>query len=144
MAFFKGALRIMNKGSDNNAIATEVAGAISSMVGNTVKDAQDATIASVATKTTMWGYAGSVAGFLADNGVAIAVGTIVTIGGFIVNLIFQRRRNQREKDAIDAERIREEERLEMERQRHEWLRKEHEVKLRRLEAGLDLDEAKNH
>lgn len=97
-------------------------------MSNELAATQDAALASVASKTTLYGYAGSMYGFLADNGVAIAIGTIVTVGGFVMNWYFQRRRNQREILAAEAKEQREKE-------MHEWAREEHLAKMERIKRG---------
>lgn len=97
-------------------------------MSNELAATQDAALASVASKTTLYGYAGSMYGFLADNGVAIAIGTIVTVGGFVMNWYFQRRRNQREILAAEAKEQREKE-------MHEWAREEHLAKMERIKGG---------
>lgn len=97
-------------------------------MSNELAATQDAALASVASKTTLYGYAGSMYGFLADNGVAIAIGTIVTVGGFVMNWYFQRRRNQREILAAEAKEQRE-------REMHEWAREEHLAKMERIKGG---------
>lgn len=90
---------------------------------------RDGITITTASKTTMWGYFSSVLGFLADNGVAVVIGTLVAVGGFLVNLYFQRRRNKREKEIKDANERREQE-------RHEWLRAEHHLKIELLKKGV--------
>lgn len=97
------------------------------MIAHDIGATQDAALASVASKTTLYGYAGSMYGFLADNGVAIAIGTVVTIGGFIMSWYFQRRRNQREILAADAKE-------EREKEMHEWARQEHLARMERLKV----------
>lgn len=53
----------------------------------------DAAVASAATK---WGMGGglmtSVFGWLSSNGAAVLIGIAVTVGGFIVNYYYQRKR----------------------------------------------------
>lgn len=94
-------------------------------MSNEIGAAQDAALASVASKTTLYGYAGSMYGFLADNGVAIAIGTIVTIGGFVMSWYFQRRRNEREILAADAKE-------EREKEMHQWAKEEHLARMDKL------------
>lgn len=100
------------------------------MANNIELATQDAALASVGAKTTIYGYAGSMYGFLADNGVAIAIGTIVTIGGFVMNWYFQRRRNQREIEAAEAKERRE---IEM----HSWAREEHLLRMEKLRNEMN-------
>ena len=67
-------------------------------VKDAVQDlATDTVVTSVATKWGMGG--GTIAatfGWLTSNGVAVAIGILVTVLGFVVNYIFQRRRDRRE------------------------------------------------
>lgn len=67
-------------------------------VRDTVQDmATDTVVTSVATKWGMGG--GTIAatfGWLTSNGLAVAIGILVTVMGFIINYIFQRRRDHRE------------------------------------------------
>ncbi len=54
-------------------------------------------ISSVATKGGMGGgTAAALYGWLTSSGAAVLIGILVTVAGFIVNLIYQRRRDQRE------------------------------------------------
>ncbi len=59
----------------------------------------DGTIASAATK---WGMGGGTLaaafGWLISNGAAVFIGIFITVLGFVVNYIFQRRRDNREKE----------------------------------------------
>jgi beta-lactamase regulating signal transducer with metallopeptidase domain len=93
--------------------------------------ARDSITITTASKTTMWGYFSSVLGFLADNGVAVAIGTLVAVGGFLVNFYFQRRRNNREKEIKDANEKREQE-------RHDWAREYHLLQMKVLSEGIAL------
>lgn len=67
-------------------------------VRDTVQDlAADTVVTSVATKWGMGG--GTIAvtfGWLTSNGLAVAIGILVTVLGFVINYIFQRRRDSRE------------------------------------------------
>lgn len=75
-------------------------------VKDTVHDlATDTVVASVATKWGMGGGAiAATFGWLTSNGVAVAIGILVTIMGFIVNYIFQRRRDHREVEQKEFDR----------------------------------------
>jgi hypothetical protein len=86
---------------------------------------QDAVIVGIASKTTVYGYAGSVYGLLADSSFAIMAGTIVTIAGFCVAFYFNRRKNIREKLAFEADEVRKNE-------LHGWAKAEHEAKMANL------------
>ena len=94
--------------------------------------AQDAALASVGLKTTVYGYGASLFAFLSDGGVAIAIGTIVTLAGFAMNWYYQRRRNKREA-------LLKEDALKRQQEQHEWLREEHEARMAiiRGEVGCD-------
>lgn len=61
----------------------------------------DAVVSSIATKYGMGGgLAASVFGWLTSNGAAIFIGIVVTIGGFVVNFWFQRRKEKRDIEAL--------------------------------------------
>ena len=68
------------------------------LVKDAVHDlATDTVVTSAATKWGMGG--GTIAatfGWLTSNGVAVAIGILVTVLGFVINYIFQRRRDRRE------------------------------------------------
>lgn len=72
-------------------------------IKNTVHEiAVDGTVASVATK---WGMGGGTLaaafGWLTSNGAAVLIGIFVTVLGFIINYIFQRRRDRREAEQAE-------------------------------------------
>lgn len=67
--------------------------------------ATDAVVSSVATKYGMGGGALAAAfGWLTNNGVAVAIGILVTVLGFFINYIFQRRRDRREVEQKEFDR----------------------------------------
>lgn len=78
----------------------------------------DASIASVASKATVYGWAGSMFGFLTDAGIAVAIGTVITVAGFLLNWYFQRRVKKKELELIESKDKRDAE-------QHEWARAEH-------------------
>lgn len=80
--------------------------------------AQDAALASVGLKTTIYGYGASLFAFLSDGGVAVAIGTIVTLIGFAMNWYYQRRRNK-------TETLIKEDAMKRQQEEHEWKRMEH-------------------
>lgn len=54
-------------------------------------------VSSVATKGGMGGGAlASIYGWLTSSGAAVLIGILVTVAGFVVNLIYQRKRDKRE------------------------------------------------
>ncbi|UKL14819.1 holin class II [Stenotrophomonas phage C121] len=78
-------------------------------VRDAITGSTDGLIASVASKYGMGGgLATSVYGWLSSGTTAVFIGVLVTIGGFVINLIFQRRRENREILATDARLRREE------------------------------------
>lgn len=92
--------------------------------------AVEATVSSVAMKYGMGG--GTVAaaiGWLSSSGAAVLIGIAVTVLGFIVNYVFQRRRDRRE--AIHAD-LQHQLELAEERRRQEM----HEAQLRILNAKV--------
>ena len=91
---------------------------------------QDAAMASVASKTTLYGWVGSAYGVLSDSGLAILVGTVVTLAGFSINWYFQRRRNEREKASFELKEKREQE-------LHEWAEKEHKARMEKLRRDFE-------
>ena len=92
---------------------------------------QDAVVASVASKATVYGWLGSVWGVLSDSGLAIAAGTLVTIGGFCVAFYFNKRKNAREKLAHEADEARKE-------KQQEWALREHELRMLKLNKELEV------
>lgn len=67
-------------------------------------DLFDATIASLSTKLGMGGgTATSIFGCFTQNELLVTVGVITTIGGFILNWIFQRRRDKYLKNLYDLQ-----------------------------------------
>lgn len=99
----------------------------------------DAALASAASKTTVYGWAGSVFGVLADSGVALAVGTVVTIVGFGMNYYFQRRRNQREAHLKSIEEQAILARETRERELHEWAREKHLAEMAQLRGEMNCE-----
>lgn len=59
-------------------------------------DSAEATVSSIASKSMGGGATASVLGWLSSNEAIAVVGVTITILGFIVNLIFQVRRDRRE------------------------------------------------
>lgn len=96
------------------------------------KLATDTAVTSVATKWGMGG--GTVAaayGWLTSNGGAVVIGILVTVLGFVINYIFQRRRDRREEEQREFDRklaLAEEER------RQEL----HEAQLRAIQARCEI------
>lgn len=65
----------------------------------------DAAVTSVATKYGMGGGSlTSIIGFVTSNGLAVLIGILVTVGGFVVNYWFQRRRETREIEGLKFDR----------------------------------------
>lgn len=64
--------------------------------------ASDAVVAGVASKVTYAGAGGSFLGFLMSSQSAVLFGILIGLAGFIVNLIFSYRRDQREKLKMQA------------------------------------------
>lgn len=65
-------------------------------------DLFDATVASLSTKIGMGGgTATSIFGCLTHSEALVVIGIITTLGGFILNWIFQRRRDKRSKELYD-------------------------------------------
>lgn len=96
---------------------------------------QDAVVASVASKTTVYGWLGSVYGVLSDSGLAIAAGTIVTIAGFCVAFYFNKRKAQREKLAYEADEERKQE-------LHRWAEAEHLARMKNLKRDYKCEHPK--
>lgn len=78
--------------------------------------ARDTALASVGSKTTLGGMVTSIFGWLASSNSAVLIGIIVTVGGFLLNWYYQRRREIREEyqakriaEAFDKEEVRKEE-----------------------------------
>lgn len=66
--------------------------------------AADAAVASSATKWGMGGgLATSVIGWLSSNGAAVLIGIVMTIAGFVVNYVYQRKRYKLEQVAREEE-----------------------------------------
>lgn len=61
-------------------------------------NALEATVASVASKATSGGATASVIGFLTSNEGIALVGLMITIVGFVVNLIFKFRQDRRDQE----------------------------------------------
>lgn len=101
-------------------------------VKDTVHDlATDTVVVSVATKWGMGGGAIATAfGWFTHNGVAVAIGILVTVLGFIVNYIFQRRRDRREEEQKEFDRTLA---LAEEKRRQEL----HEAQLRAIQARCE-------
>lgn len=101
-------------------------------IKDTVQEiAVDGTVASVATK---WGMGGGTLaaafGWLTSNGAAVLIGIFVTVLGFIINYIFQRRRDRREAEQAKLSRKLE---LAEEKRRQEL----HEVQLLAIRTKID-------
>lgn len=64
--------------------------------------AGDAVVAGIASKVTYTGAAGSVFGFLVSSQAAVVFGILIGLAGFIVNLVFSYRRDQREQERTEA------------------------------------------
>lgn len=80
--------------------------------------ALEATVSSVAMKYGMGGgTVAAVLGWLSSSAAAVLIGIVVTVLGFIVNYIFQRRREKREIRHAEFQRQLE---LSEERRREEW------------------------
>jgi mannose/fructose/N-acetylgalactosamine-specific phosphotransferase system component IIC len=62
------------------------------------KDAMDTAITSVATKAMGGGTATSVIGWMSSSEGVATLGFVLTLVGFIINLVFQLRRDKREQD----------------------------------------------
>lgn len=76
-------------------------------VKDTVQDlATDTVVTSVASK---WGMGGGTLaatfGWLTSNGAAVVIGILVTVLGFCINYIFQRRRDRREVEQKEFDRM---------------------------------------
>jgi hypothetical protein len=65
---------------------------------NTTATAADGAIVSAATKTMNGGAAAGVAGWILSNEEIASIGLGITISGFLINLVFQIRRDIREKE----------------------------------------------
>lgn len=63
----------------------------------------DAVVASVASKATYVGAGTSFIGWLTTSEAGVAVGIILGIVGFIVNLYFKRREDRRQQEQHDAQ-----------------------------------------
>lgn len=63
---------------------------------------------SFTTAATKWGMGGGTLttafGWLASNGAAVFIGIVVTVLGFVVNYVFQRRRDKREAELAEFQR----------------------------------------
>lgn len=64
--------------------------------------AGDAVIAGVASKVTYAGAGGSVLGFFMSSQAAVVFGILIGLAGYITNLIFSYRRDQREQEKTKA------------------------------------------
>lgn len=101
--------------------------------------ATDAAIASTATKWGMGGgLATSVFGWMSSNGAAVLVGIVMTVAGFFVNYVYQRKRFKlmalaREEESVLA--MAEEARRNAAERRAEEL---HEAQLLALKEGREL------
>lgn len=99
----------------------------------------DAAVASTATKYGMGGgLATSIFGWLSSNGAAVLIGVVMTIAGFVVNYIYQRKRfrlakEQREEES--AMNLAEEARRNAEERRKQEL---HQARLDAIKTGCDL------
>lgn len=86
-------------------------------------------VASTASKWTAGGAFATTYGWLTSSGAAVLIGILVTILGFVINYLYQRKRDARE---IAAIKFRQELEMKEEKRREEF----HLAQLAALKAGL--------
>lgn len=106
---------------------------IKSVVGEqTLGSARDSVLVSLSSKSTVGGMFTSIYGWLTHTESAIFIGIVVTLLGFVMNYIFQRRKSKREA-ALWEQQIQAHNRAE---ERKEEL---HKARLLALNKGAELD-----
>jgi len=83
----------------------------------------------------VYGWVGSVWGVVTSTDLAILAGTLVTIGGFCVAFYFNKRKNQREKLAHEADEERKQE-------LHRWAEAEHLARMENLKRDYKCEHPK--
>lgn len=102
-----------------------------------IEHAQALAVETAFTSTaTKWGMGGgtvaSIFGWLSSNGAAVVIGILVTVLGFVVNYVFQRRRDKREAELAAFQRELE---MAQERRRQEM----HEAQLAALRNSCPVE-----